>query len=1028
MSTYLKRISALTALLAFALVVALGLAGAQQAYADEGGDLVGAQTDVAAQDDVTIDTVKAEIATLPTDPNAFKLEDDETVAAIEEHFNALSPEDQAQLHEESPGGSGQPYDRVLESARWAIESLKPIDNSTTLEDGVYDASTIPAVKSESSKGKSTSARDRTWSVMSVQVKDKKAFATITVDSKTYKDLYIGGAKYEGTNRANDTIFTDVPIGLDKVNYIKGYTVAMSSGTYMTYTITTELVYPPKAPTGSSSNNGYYSTDVTVKSNVKDALAIDEEDGPFYLNVYKSGSLMKLIVKFYDSAAYDYLWVGKYADRPAASATSEMIEGIPIPALKYDETGALVDDGYAASGAFNDKVYTDADGSKFGVKGVAYKAIYFELPVSQDRNGYVEPIYFQVHKADGTWLNSSDNVLTITEIGEKGSATSDDLVDVACTKALVAAASVLPESASESDFDAYVEARSAQIELTYKSELSRSIVDQYLLDIAPKIDAAETAVGTHKPAAGIYKFIQNVPVGTGKAVANSMTGTRLRAATMTVAEDGTMTVEIGTTDSMLYVYQGTKAEAEAAEKQAGSKKDIPGVCVTTKSTGKTDVFLDGEYKDGKIVGATKIPATTITIESLDKPVSLAMCSGDTSSWYNYGFIFSSANMQTAAAVDVARQVELLMNYPDQSSTSVIDPLYGIDPDLVQLDDKGPIDTAQEAYEKLSPEDQAGFDALVVNSAATEPFGRVLETAVWALGALDEVDNSTTLADGDYVGSATVQSSFGKATSVATKWSVPKVVVKDGKATATLQADSADYTRVRVNNQFYDNNAAAGANSQFEIPVALNTTMMFSATSTKVLRTDSGEVGGVAFQLEVDLTGEAVPTTYIDVPKGSKLVYNGKTQKGVIEGEGYTVTGNTASKAGSYEATVAPAKYYAWKDGTVVSKPVSWSIAKADNPMIAKAKKVTVKASKLKKKQVIKAAKAFNVKDAQGKLTYKVLKYDKKAKKKIAVSKAGKVTVKKGLKKKTYKLKVRITAKGNANYESATQTVTLKVTVK
>ena len=52
----------------------------------------------------------------------------------------------------------------------------------------------------------------------------------------------------------------------------------------------------------------------------------------------------------------------------------------------------------------------------------------------------------------------------------------------------------------------------------------------------------------------------------------------------------------------------------------------------------------------------------------------------------------------------------------------------------------------------------------------------------------------------------------------------------------------------------------------------------------------------------------------------------------------------------------------------------------------------------------------------------------AKKKIIVSSSGKVTVKKGLKKGKYTLKVNVTAKGNESYKAKTTTVTLTVTVK
>ena len=71
------------------------------------------------------------------------------------------------------------------------------------------------------------------------------------------------------------------------------------------------------------------------------------------------------------------------------------------------------------------------------------------------------------------------------------------------------------------------------------------------------------------------------------------------------------------------------------------------------------------------------------------------------------------------------------------------------------------------------------------------------------------------------------------------------------------------------------------------------------------------------------------------------------------------------------------------------------------------------------------KVVSVTGAQGRLSYKKLSGNKK----ISVSaKTGKVTVKKGLKKGTYKVKLRVTAAGSANYMAVSKTVTFKVKVK
>jgi len=136
--------------------------------------------------------------------------------------------------------------------------------------------------------------------------------------------------------------------------------------------------------------------------------------------------------------------------------------------------------------------------------------------------------------------------------------------------------------------------------------------------------------------------------------------------------------------------------------------------------------------------------------------------------------------------------------------------------------------------------------------------------------------------------------------------------------------------------------------------------------------------------------------------------------------YTVSYVNNKKAGSAVAVVKG------KGSYTGSAAKAFTIAKAANTMKAapKAKVNKVKLSKLKKKtQVIAKAKAFKVTTAKGKVTFKKAKGNKK----IAVSKAGKVTVKKGLKKGTYKVKVKVTAAGNANYKKATKTVTLKVKV-
>ena len=97
------------------------------------------------------------------------------------------------------------------------------------------------------------------------------------------------------------------------------------------------------------------------------------------------------------------------------------------------------------------------------------------------------------------------------------------------------------------------------------------------------------------------------------------------------------------------------------------------------------------------------------------------------------------------------------------------------------------------------------------------------------------------------------------------------------------------------------------------------------------------------------------------------------------------------------------------------------------------KTQVRYSKLKKKsQKIARSKAIKVSKAKGKVTHKNIgskKTNKKYGKKITINaKNGKITVKKGLKKGTYKVKVKVRAAGNSKYKALTKTVTFKIRVR
>ena len=114
-------------------------------------------------------------------------------------------------------------------------------------------------------------------------------------------------------------------------------------------------------------------------------------------------------------------------------------------------------------------------------------------------------------------------------------------------------------------------------------------------------------------------------------------------------------------------------------------------------------------------------------------------------------------------------------------------------------------------------------------------------------------------------------------------------------------------------------------------------------------------------------------------------------------------------------------------------------RADNTLKASGKTYKIKASKIKKRTVtVTRKKAIKITSYKGKLTYKkgTLKYKKLSKsklkklaKKFSINKkTGKITIKKGLKKGTYKLQVKVTASGNSSFKPKTKTVTVTFKVK
>lgn len=108
----------------------------------------------------------------------------------------------------------------------------------------------------------------------------------------------------------------------------------------------------------------------------------------------------------------------------------------------------------------------------------------------------------------------------------------------------------------------------------------------------------------------------------------------------------------------------------------------------------------------------------------------------------------------------------------------------------------------------------------------------------------------------------------------------------------------------------------------------------------------------------------------------------------------------------------------KNVTVIQATGSDEKVVKKNQKITTVKLKTYKAKSLKRKKVVFSLKAKT--SGNGKLTYKVTKGKSKY---ITVSKTGKVTLKKGCKKGTYKIK--ITASATEKYKAATKVISIKV---
>lgn len=183
---------------------------------------------------------------------------------------------------------------------------------------------------------------------------------------------------------------------------------------------------------------------------------------------------------------------------------------------------------------------------------------------------------------------------------------------------------------------------------------------------------------------------------------------------------------------------------------------------------------------------------------------------------------------------------------------------------------------------------------------------------------------------------------------------------------------------------------------------------------------GSRGGVA-NITFDWKEESKNTTRIEA-KYYALSYKSTFNKPFVKENDPTEKVLVLDDLTKDESTIAIAPY------AKVSPAPTPSTKKA-NTIKVTAKKKTLKAKILKKKSL--NVKSLKIKNAVGKVTFKKVKKGttKKIYKKVKITSKGILKFKKGkYKKKTYEIKVKIRAAGNANYLAKTLTKTVKVKVK
>ena len=206
---------------------------------------------------------------------------------------------------------------------------------------------------------------------------------------------------------------------------------------------------------------------------------------------------------------------------------------------------------------------------------------------------------------------------------------------------------------------------------------------------------------------------------------------------------------------------------------------------------------------------------------------------------------------------------------------------------------------------------------------------------------------------------------------------------------------------------------------------------AGTATVTINGKGGYIGSMTRTFQIEKAD--ISSTVIGGITDKNYTGNEITQPVTVKADGeklaidkdYTISYKNNKNVGTASLTITG------KDNCKGSVTKTFQINKAPNLMTVRKKTVKVKASKLrKKKQVIRCSRSMGICTAVGKLDFKLEKVNKKKFKKYFKVNGlnGNITLRRGLPRGTYKLKINVSASGNANYLAASKTVTVTIKVK